>query len=83
MAAATLSGDARHGGSGADASTVKLPPFFAKTGSIGVLLWPAREGNCCALGNLTQEISSYFPWLIANAQNKLLSNGCWQRSLQR
>jgi hypothetical protein len=46
-----------------------------KTGSIGVLRKPAGKGNCCAREIRKQEISSYFPALIAVAQNKLLFGG--------
>jgi hypothetical protein len=50
-------------------------PFAPKTGSTDVLSKPARKGNCCPAGAFEQEISSYFPWLIAIAQNKLLFKG--------
>jgi hypothetical protein len=52
--------------------------FASKTGSTGVLPKPAAKGNCCVPGGVKQEISSYFPGLIAIAQNKLLFKGSWR-----
>jgi hypothetical protein len=46
-----------------------------KTGSTGVLPKPAATGNCYATDAWNREISSYFPWVIAIAQNKLLFTG--------
>jgi hypothetical protein len=46
-----------------------------KTGSTGVLPKSAVKGNCYATGARNQEISSYFPGVIAIAQNKLLFRG--------
>jgi hypothetical protein len=61
-------------------STVKLAPGEwsvlrtkpGKTGSTGVLHKLAGKGNCYIDRTKKQEISSYFPTLIAVAQNNLL-----------
>jgi len=46
-----------------------------KIGSTGVLPKPVVKGNCYVFGAWNQKISSYFPGVIAIAQNKLLFTG--------
>jgi hypothetical protein len=80
MRAALYPGRAGGGGAVAAGSTVKLGPGEwailltepGKTGSTGVLCKAAGKGNCCVAQTRKQEISSYFPALIAVAQNNLL-----------
>src|SRR5271169_610302 len=95
MGAALYAGKAGGGGAGDRGSTAKLCHSqwkfrrleAGKSGSTGVLRKPAREGNCCISRRQKQEISSYFPGLIAVIQNKFLFKGsrrsCGSPGLER